>query len=221
MGVQTSLGKRGWPRASRDAWRLPRRRSFVWLGYLDVWRDGSIRGSSSIRPFPTSSPAGSTSRCIADRPGRAWPTRAPIFPTTSWGRGLRNEVRYVNIDRHRDWLLHDYHREAQWRGQGLWPNSRPGWDRMQPDFQAWLDNLDAEGIQLLVVTRVNPGEGATTSPMPSDSRSSAAGPTRTPNGSSPSTAWPRKIRSFAFTECGRRLSTGDRARLHGLAAAIV
>ena len=46
------------------------------------------------------------------------------------------------------------------RGQGTWPNSRPGWDRMRPDFQAWLDNLDAERIQLLVVTRVNPAEGA-------------------------------------------------------------
>ncbi len=76
------------------------------------------------------------------------------------GRGLRNEVRYVNVDGHRDWLLHDYHREARARGQGSWPNSRPGWDRLRPDYQAWLDNLDAEGIQMLVVTRVNPGEGA-------------------------------------------------------------
>ena len=45
-------------------------------------------------------------------------------------------------------------------GKGTWPNSRPGWDRIRPDYQAWLDNLDAEGIQLLVVTRVNPAEGA-------------------------------------------------------------
>lgn len=75
------------------------------------------------------------------------------------GRGLRNDVRYVNIDAHRDWLLHDYHREALARREGIWPNSRPGWDRIRPDFQAWLDNLDAEGIQLLVVTRVNPAEG--------------------------------------------------------------
>jgi hypothetical protein len=75
------------------------------------------------------------------------------------GRGLRNEVRYVNIDRHRDWLLHDYHREAVARGEGTWPNSRPGWDRIRPDERAWLDNLDAEGIQLLVVTRANPDEG--------------------------------------------------------------
>jgi hypothetical protein len=75
------------------------------------------------------------------------------------GPGLRNEVRYVNIDRHRDWLMHDYHREAMARGQGTWPDSRPGWDRSRPDEQAWLENLDAEGIQLLVVTQVNPAEG--------------------------------------------------------------
>jgi hypothetical protein len=76
------------------------------------------------------------------------------------GPGLRNEVRYVNVDGHRDWLLHDYHREAMAQGRGSWPNSRPGWDRSRPDYQAWLDNLDAEGVQLLVVTRVNPAEGA-------------------------------------------------------------
>jgi hypothetical protein len=82
------------------------------------------------------------------------------IPYYLMARGLRNEVRYINIDRHRDWLLHDYHRAALARGHGHWANARPGWDRMQPDFQAWLDNLDAEGIELLVVTRANPGEGA-------------------------------------------------------------
>ena len=81
------------------------------------------------------------------------------IPYYLMAKGLRNDVRYVNIDGHRDWLMHDYHREAMKFGQGTWPNSRPGWDRMSPDFQAWVDNLEAEGIQLLVVTRVNPGEG--------------------------------------------------------------
>jgi hypothetical protein len=76
------------------------------------------------------------------------------------GPGLRNEVRYINVDAHRDWLLHDYHREARARGEGHWPNSRPGWDRIRPDYRAWLENLDAEGIQFLVLTRVNPAEGA-------------------------------------------------------------
>ncbi len=76
------------------------------------------------------------------------------------GRGLRNEVRYVNVDARRDWLLHDYHREAIAGGEPHWETSpRPGWDRAAPDRSAWLENLRASNISYLVVTRVNPGEG--------------------------------------------------------------
>jgi hypothetical protein len=77
------------------------------------------------------------------------------------GVGLRNTVRYVNIDAHPDWLLHDYHLAAS-AGRSrpaLWDYPRPGWDRIHPDYDAWLANLRAEGIQLLVVTKVNPAEG--------------------------------------------------------------
>jgi hypothetical protein len=81
------------------------------------------------------------------------------IPYYLMGGGLRNEVFYVNVDNHRDWLLHDYHRAAIDRGEPTWHNSRPGWDRASPDFSAWVANLRALGIQLLVVTRVNPGEG--------------------------------------------------------------
>jgi len=67
----------------------------------------------------------------------------------------------VNVDAHRDWLLHDYHHAA---GSGresppTWNSPRPGWDRSRPDYAAWLDNLRAERIRLLVVARVNPWEG--------------------------------------------------------------
>lgn len=75
------------------------------------------------------------------------------------GVGLRNEVRYVNVDARRDWLLHDYHREAQAHGQPTWPHPRPGWDRIHPDYGAWLENLRAERIRILVVARANPDEG--------------------------------------------------------------
>jgi hypothetical protein len=81
------------------------------------------------------------------------------IPYYLFGTGLRNDVRYVNVDDHRDWLLHDYHRAAQDRGEPTWPNSRPGWDRAHPDFRAWLSSLDAQQIKLLVVTRADPGEG--------------------------------------------------------------
>lgn len=82
------------------------------------------------------------------------------IPYYLFGAGLRNEVLYVNVDEHRDWLLHDYHRQAAANGHGVWPNSRPGWDRAKPDYESWLANLDAERIKLLVVTRVNTSEGS-------------------------------------------------------------
>jgi hypothetical protein len=75
------------------------------------------------------------------------------------GGALRNEVYYVNVDSHRTWMLHDYHRAAVARGEPTWPNARPGWDRANPNFLDWLVNLRSLGIQLLVVTKVNPGEG--------------------------------------------------------------
>jgi hypothetical protein len=86
-------------------------------------------------------------------------TNLPYF---LMGVGLRNEVRYVNIDAHRDWLLHDYHRAAVLDGTAprTWPNTRPGWDRIATDERAWLANLRAERIQWLVVTRANPAEGS-------------------------------------------------------------
>jgi hypothetical protein len=71
------------------------------------------------------------------------------------GTGLRNEVRYINVDAHRDWLMHDYHRAARARGRGNWPNPMPGWDRAHPDYNAWLANLRAERIQLVVVAKVS------------------------------------------------------------------
>ncbi|AMV37131.1 glycosyltransferase family 39 protein [Planctomyces sp. SH-PL62] len=82
------------------------------------------------------------------------------IPYYLMGSGLRNNVRYVNVEGPPHWLMHDFHRRARAEGRGEWPNARPGWDRERPDYDAWLANLRAEAIQLLVVTRVNPGEGA-------------------------------------------------------------
>jgi hypothetical protein len=73
------------------------------------------------------------------------------LPYYLFGVGLRNEVRYVNVDEHRAWLMHDYHRRARARGESGWPNPWPGWDRQFPSYDAWLANLRAERIDLLVV----------------------------------------------------------------------
>ena len=76
------------------------------------------------------------------------------------GPDFRNDVRYINIDAHPGWLLHDYHRAATALGlPETWRDTRPGWDRLRPDYDAWLANLEAERIQLLVVTKANPQEG--------------------------------------------------------------
>ena len=103
------------------------------LGFLDVGRRGLRRPAPFLSPlfrdfylgwlnFETRCGAGGTRVAYAG-------TDLPYY---FLGQGLRNEVRYINIDRHRDWLLHDYHREALSQGQGTWPNSRPGWDRIRP-----------------------------------------------------------------------------------------
>ena len=98
------------------------------------------------------------------------------IPYYLFGKDLRNDVSYVNIDGHRDWLLHDYHRGAMAEGQGTWPNPRPGWDRIDPDYVAWLGNLEAAGIQLLAVTRAIPRRATTTCMIATGFRSSVCGP---------------------------------------------
>ena len=81
------------------------------------------------------------------------------LPYYLMGVGFRNDVRYVNVDAHPGWLLHDYHRAASTNAPTTWDHPRPGWDRIHPEYDAWLANLRAEGIQLLVVTQANPQEG--------------------------------------------------------------
>jgi len=71
-------------------------------------------------------------------------------------QGLRNDVRYVNVNAHPSWLLDDYHRALGWP-TATYP--RPEWDRMKPDYEAWLANLKAARIELVVVAPANPAEG--------------------------------------------------------------
>jgi hypothetical protein len=134
--------------------------SLVALGYADVWSEplnARIVDYPAFRDFyvgwqrleAASGPAGSSVAYAG--------TNIPYY---LFAKNLRNRVRYINVDGHRDWLLHDYHREALSEGRGTWPNPRPGWDRSAPDYVAWLGNLDAAEIGLLVVTRVNPAEGS-------------------------------------------------------------
>ncbi len=133
---------------------------FLGLGYLDVWCEPFSARVVSYPPFADFYIGWQRVEAGSGPMGSRVAYAGTNIPYYLLGKGLRNEVRYVNIDGHRDWLLHDYHREALADGRGSWPNPRPGWDRIRPDYQAWLDNLVAEGAQLLVVTRVNPAEGS-------------------------------------------------------------
>ena len=77
-----------------------------------------------------------------------------------YGVRFRNRVVYVNVDRHREFLMHDYHRLNIQRGTPLARSTRPTWDRQHPDRTAWLANLAAAGVDLLFVTTVNLRGGA-------------------------------------------------------------
>ena len=83
-----------------------------------------------IRVSVTSTGAGRTWKAVPGRaePGSPMPARTSRF--ICWARAAQRGP-YVNVDGHRDWLMHDYHRAAIARGEPTWPNSRPGWDRAQ------------------------------------------------------------------------------------------
>jgi hypothetical protein len=83
------------------------------------------------------------------------------LPFYLMGKDQRNDVVYVSVDGHPDWLLHDYHRDAVQRGEkALWSSPRPGWDRARPSFDAWARNLAEQEIRVLFVARANRADGA-------------------------------------------------------------
>lgn len=151
------------PLLRRDAWRF----SAAVAGFLAIavtWGFAGlpdrIRVEPFYPPFPDYLAGWLRLEDLAGEEGTRVAYAGTNIPYYLLGRGLRNDVRYVNVDRHRDWLMHDYHRQAIARGEPHWRESpRPGWDRQSPDRAAWLENLRDAKISYLVVTRVNPGEG--------------------------------------------------------------
>jgi len=144
--------------------RGPRRAALAIAGTIGLGAAGAWwLGGPSRSPFPTfpDYQAGWTELELRSGPSGVRVAYAGTdIPYYLLGGGLRNEVRYVNIDGHRDWLMHDYHAAA--RSLGLpetWADPFPGWDRLRPDYEAWLANLRAERIEILAVARVNPAHG--------------------------------------------------------------
>jgi hypothetical protein len=131
------------------------------FGAVVLIADWDTQGASG-RFFPPSREYGRAWSELEQRSGRDGVRVAYAgtnFAYYLMGSGLRNDVRYVNIDAHRDWLQHDYHRDAVHHGRPTWDTPRPGWDRFHPDYAAWLASLRAEGIQLLVVAKPKPEDG--------------------------------------------------------------
>jgi uncharacterized protein (DUF2062 family) len=77
------------------------------------------------------------------------------LPYYLFGVGLRNEVRYVNINKHGGFRMHDYRAEYKARGEPLSANTTPDWDRRMSDEAAWLKNLQDQKIELLFIGLTN------------------------------------------------------------------
>jgi hypothetical protein len=97
---------------------------------------------------------------IVEQESRPAPARIAYaggnLPYYLLGSDYRNEAIYVNTNRHRSWLPHDYHKARRLAGKSdtaaiPWPQ----WYREEADYQAWLKNLRAEQIDLLFVSRTN------------------------------------------------------------------
>ena len=125
-------------------------RSSSGLGYLDVWSDPNAARFVSYPPFADFNRGWQRLEATSGPTGSRVAYAGTNIPYYLLGKDLRNDVSYVNIDGHRDWLLHDYHREARSRRGRNLAQPEAGVGSNRPDYQAWLDNLEAAGIQLLV-----------------------------------------------------------------------
>jgi hypothetical protein len=162
-GVLALLAARAWASARRHPSRVRRLRAAIATAALVALPcaviSGVVAGTEAV--FPDAPLARAWDRL--DR--LAGPRRARVayagtnFVYYLMGRGQRHDVAYVNVDAHRGWLLHDYHREAISQGLPDWPDPRPGWDRLRTDYGAWLANLAAERIDFLFVARPDPSDG--------------------------------------------------------------
>ncbi len=135
------------------------------LGVVLRLEDGKYGNDPRTRFYPASFPDYYRGWLALDR--LTGPKGAKVaysgtdLPYYLLGAGFKNKVRYININAHHDWLMHDFAREASHAGKTLWDDPRPGWDRLpeRADYEAWIRNMDSAGVQFLVVTRANPSEG--------------------------------------------------------------
>lgn len=155
-----------WSRAARGGaprlWAMAAGSSAaLTIGYAGLV--DAIGGGASGRVFPTFpdyQDAWIALEGISPKRGTNVAYAGTNLPYFLMAGGLRNDVSYVNVDGHPGWQMHDYHLSAADRGDpAVWGGPRPGWDRVHPDYAAWLRNLRSARIGLLVVARANPVDG--------------------------------------------------------------
>src|SRR5262249_50658729 len=105
----------------------------VAVGYCDLWSGPDAARIVSYPAFAEFYVGWHRLEAASGPAGSRVSYAGTNIPYYLFGKHLRNQVRYVNVDRHRDWLLHDYQRAAFSQSRGTWPNPRPGWDRMDPN----------------------------------------------------------------------------------------
>lgn len=81
------------------------------------------------------------------------------LPFYLFGLGLRNQVRYVNINDRAGFRMHDYHAFYSSRGEPRSATPTPDWDRREADEEAWLKNLRDEQVDLLFLGLTNRAGG--------------------------------------------------------------
>ena len=81
------------------------------------------------------------------------------LPYYLFGVGLRNQVRYVNINEYADFKMHDYHRHYASRGEPVSSSPTPDWDRRDASESAWIENLRDGRIEFLFLGLTNASGG--------------------------------------------------------------
>jgi hypothetical protein len=83
------------------------------------------------------------------------------IPYPLFGDRLTDRVSYVNIDRHADWRFDNYDRAQRERPDYSPPETtRPRYERLNGDPDAWRDNLKRRGIDYLFVGARSTSEDA-------------------------------------------------------------
>lgn len=77
-------------------------------------------------------------------------------PYYLFGKDLKNDVIYVNINKNTDWLFHDYDLYERKKENFLKPKTpKPVYERCEKDFTSWLNNLKLKKVEYLFITKLS------------------------------------------------------------------